>query len=203
MKKIKDAILLLALVFISLNGLIGQENEIKVVSDPKIPNCPEWVNTAVFYQIYPQTFYDTDGDGIGDLQGIIEKLDYIQSLGVTALWLNPFFESPFCDAGYDISDYYKVAPRYGTNEDAKRLFEEAHKRGMYVVQDIIFNHILLSNIRGLRNLPNRIRINIPTGISGMITPGKIRPMLTKMLLSRDTAGVTASSCGIFTGASPH
>jgi len=106
----------------------------------KTPDCPEWLNNAVFYQIYPQTYYDTDGDGIGDLKGIIAKLDYIKSLGVNALWLNPFFESPFCDAGYDISDYYKVAPRYGTNEDARKLFEEAHKRGIKVIFDYVISY---------------------------------------------------------------
>ena len=140
MKSIKNTILQLALIFLTLNGLMSQENEIMVISDPKIPDCPEWVNTAVFYQIYPQTFYDTDGDGIGDLQGIIEKLDYIKSLGVSAIWLNPFFESPFCDGGYDITDYYKVAPRYGTNDDAKKLFEEAHKRGMHVIFDYVISY---------------------------------------------------------------
>jgi glycosidase len=101
------------------------------------PKCPEWLHQAVFYQIYPQTFYDSDGDGIGDLEGIIQKLDYVKSLGVDGVWINPFFKSPFCDAGYDISDYYQVAPRYGTNEDAKRLFSEAHKRGLKVLFDYV------------------------------------------------------------------
>ena len=105
-----------------------------------VPDCPEWVNHAVFYQIYPQTYYDSNGDGIGDLPGIIQKLDYIKSLGVDAIWINPFFESPFCDAGYDISDYCKVAPRYGTNEDAKKLFEEAHKRGLKVLFDFVASY---------------------------------------------------------------
>ena len=76
-----------------------------------VPKVPEWAKNAVFYQIYPQTFCDSDGDGIGDLQGIISKLDYVKSLGVDAIWLNPFFDSPFNDAGYDIRDYYKIAPR--------------------------------------------------------------------------------------------
>ena len=104
------------------------------------PDCPQWAHHAVFYQIYPQTFYDSDGDGIGDLRGIIQKLDYIKSLGVDAVWINPFFESPFCDAGYDISDYYKVAPRYGTNDDAKTLFEEAHKRGLKILFDFVASY---------------------------------------------------------------
>jgi glycosidase len=103
-------------------------------------DCPEWVHNAVFYQVYPQSFYDSNGDGIGDLRGIIEKLDYIKSLGVSAVWVNPFFESPFNDGGYDISNYYKVAPRYGTNEDAKRLFKEAHKRGIRILFDFVASY---------------------------------------------------------------
>jgi len=104
------------------------------------PQFPSWVHNAVFYQVYPQTFNDTDGDGIGDIKGIIEKLDYIKSLGVDAIWINPFFESPFCDAGYDISDYYKVAARYGTNEDAKNLFFEAHKRNLKIIFDFVASY---------------------------------------------------------------
>jgi glycosidase len=104
------------------------------------PNCPEWLHQAVFYQIYPQTFYDSNGDGIGDLEGIIQKLDYVKSLGVDGIWINPFFQSPFCDGGYDISDYYQVAPRYGTNEDAKLLFEEAHRRGLKVLFDFVASY---------------------------------------------------------------
>jgi glycosidase len=109
------------------------------------PACPEWVHSAVFYQIYPQTYYDSNGDGIGDLQGIIKKLDYIKSLGVSAIWINPFFESPFCDAGYDIADYYKVAPRYGSNEDARQLFKEAHKRGLHVLFDFVASYTSLEH----------------------------------------------------------
>lgn len=105
-----------------------------------IPKIPSWAKNAVFYQIYPQTFYDSNGDGIGDLQGIIQKLDYVKSLGVDAIWINPFFESPFADAGYDISDYLKVAPRYGTNEDARQLFAEAHKRGLHVIFDFVASY---------------------------------------------------------------
>lgn len=101
---------------------------------------PEWLEQAVFYEIYPQTFYDANGDGIGDLPGIIDKLDYVQSLGVNAIWLNPCFESPFGDAGYDVSDFYKVAPRYGTNDDLRRLFEQAHARGIRVVLDLVAGH---------------------------------------------------------------
>ena len=100
----------------------------------------KWLDNAIFYEIYPQSFNDTNGDGIGDLKGIIEKLDYIKNMGCNALWLNPCFKSPFGDAGYDVSDYYEVAPRYGTNEDLKNLFDEAHMRNMHVLLDLVPGH---------------------------------------------------------------
>ena len=100
----------------------------------------KWLDDAVFYEIYPQTFYDSNGDGIGDIPGIIEKLDYVKGLGCNALWINPCFDSPFRDAGYDVRDYKKVAPRYGSNEDLFRLFDEAHKRDMRVLLDLVPGH---------------------------------------------------------------
>lgn len=99
-----------------------------------------WLKDACFYEIYPQSFKDTNNDGIGDLNGIIEKLDYIQELGCNALWLNPCFDSPFKDAGYDVRNYKLIAPRYGTNDDAKRLFDEVHKRGMHIFFDLVPGH---------------------------------------------------------------
>lgn len=104
-----------------------------------------WLDNAVFYEIYPQSFMDTNADGIGDLQGIISKLDYIKSLGCNAIWVNPCFESPFMDAGYDVSDYYKIAPRYGTNDDAKQLFEEVHKRDMHILLDLVPGHTSINH----------------------------------------------------------
>jgi glycosidase len=101
---------------------------------------PKWLKKAVFYQIYPQSYYDSNNDGIGDINGIIQKLDYIQDLGVNALWLNPCFVSPFLDAGYDVQDYLKVAPRYGTNADLKKLFNEAHNRGIKICIDLVPGH---------------------------------------------------------------
>ncbi len=106
---------------------------------PRFHN-PEWLEKAVFYEIYPQSFNDSNGDGIGDLPGVIQKLDYLRSLGADVIWLNPCFTSPFGDAGYDVSNFYEVAPRYGTNEDLQRLFQEAHKRGMRVVLDLVAGH---------------------------------------------------------------
>lgn len=101
---------------------------------------PKWLEKAVFYEIYPQSFCDTNADGIGDLPGIIRKLDYIRDLGFNALWINPCFLSPFGDAGYDVADYCQVAPRYGTNEDLKQLFSQAHQRGMHVLLDLVPGH---------------------------------------------------------------
>lgn len=100
----------------------------------------KWLDNAVFYQIYPQSFCDSDGDGIGDILGIISKLDYIKDIGCNAIWLNPCFVSPFCDAGYDVEDYYTVAPRYGTNQDIKRLFNEVHKKKMHILLDLVPGH---------------------------------------------------------------
>ena len=129
-----------------------------ITENYSIPKTPEWARNAVFYQIYPQTFCDSDGDGIGDLQGIISKLDYVKSLGVDAIWLNPFFDSPFMDAGYDIRDYYKIAPRYGTNDDARRLFDEAHKRGMHVIFDYVVSYTSIDNpwfVESQKQKPNK------------------------------------------------
>jgi len=102
--------------------------------------CPAWLETAVFYEVYPQSFYDSNGDGIGDIPGLIAKLDYIEALGCNAIWLNPCFVSPFRDAGYDVADYYKVAPRYGTNADIKRLFREARRRDIRICLDLVVGH---------------------------------------------------------------
>ncbi len=98
------------------------------------------LNQAVFYQIYPQSFYDTNGDGIGDIPGIIQKLDYLQWLGINGIWINPCFVSPFGDAGYDVADFYRIAPRYGTNRDLYRLCREAHRRGIKVCLDLVAGH---------------------------------------------------------------
>ena len=100
----------------------------------------KWWQTAVFYQIYPRSFADGNGDGIGDFKGMTEKLDYLASLGVDALWLSPHFPSPNWDCGYDISDYQSVAPEYGTLEEFKLFLAEAHRRNLRVILDLVLNH---------------------------------------------------------------
>jgi alpha-amylase len=98
-----------------------------------------WWNDTVFYEIFVRSFYDSSGDGIGDLNGLIERLDYLQDLGVTGLWLMPIAESPSYH-GYDVTDYYRVNPEYGSNDDFKRLMAEAHARGIRVIVDLVLNH---------------------------------------------------------------
>jgi maltose alpha-D-glucosyltransferase/alpha-amylase len=101
---------------------------------------PNWYKEAIIYELPVKSFYDSNGDGIGDFPGLIEKLDYIESLGVTCLWLLPFFPSPLRDDGYDISDYCQIHPSYGTLDDFKRFLAAAHERGLYVVVEIVLNH---------------------------------------------------------------
>lgn len=100
----------------------------------------QWWKEAVFYQIYPRSFYDTNGDGIGDLRGIIEKLDYLKELGVDALWLSPIYDSPNDDNGYDIRDYYKIMQEFGTMEDFEELLTKVHEKGMRLIMDLVINH---------------------------------------------------------------
>lgn len=100
----------------------------------------KWWMSAVGYQIYPRTFYDSNNDGIGDLKGIIQKLDYIHDLGVNLIWIGPFYKSPMDDNGYDVSDFFDVDPVFGTLEDARELLSEAHKRDIKVVLDLVLNH---------------------------------------------------------------
>lgn len=99
-----------------------------------------WWKESVIYQIYPKSFYDSNGDGIGDLKGIILKLDYLKELGIDIIWLSPVYASPQVDNGYDISDYQAISKEYGTMEDFDCLLKEAHQRGIKVVMDLVVNH---------------------------------------------------------------
>ena len=109
-----------------------------VRSNGATPN-PWWAN-AVVYQVYPRSFQDTNGDGIGDLKGITSRLDYLADLGVDVVWLSPVYKSPQDDNGYDISDYQDIDPLFGTLEDMDELLAEAHKRGLKIVMDLVVNH---------------------------------------------------------------
>lgn len=100
----------------------------------------KWWHDKVAYQIYPKSFLDSNGDGIGDLRGIISKLDYLKSLGIDIIWLSPIYKSPFVDQGYDIADYYAIAEEFGTMEEFDELLAEAKKRDMYIIMDLVINH---------------------------------------------------------------
>ncbi|MDB6120145.1 MAG: trehalose synthase, partial [Verrucomicrobiaceae bacterium] len=101
---------------------------------------PLWFKDAVIYELHVKTFQDGDGDGIGDFRGLLQRLDYFAELGITAIWLLPFYPSPLRDDGYDIADYYSVNPSYGTVEDFRLLLEEAHKRGLRIITELVLNH---------------------------------------------------------------
>src|SRR3954470_13738324 len=97
---------------------------------------PHWYKDAIIYELRVRSFYDSDGDGVGDFRGLTSKLDYLQDLGVTALWLLPFYPSPLRDDGYDIADYTSVHPELGTVEDFKEFLREAHRRGLRVINEL-------------------------------------------------------------------
>src|SRR5215467_8139436 len=105
-----------------------------------LPKVPLWYKDAVIYQVHVRAMYDSNGDGIGDFRGLAEKLDYLQELGISAIWLMPFFPSPLRDDGYDISNYRSVHPSYGTLEDFKSFLTMAHQRGLRVIIEMVLNH---------------------------------------------------------------
>ena len=100
----------------------------------------KWWHEKAAYQIYPKSFCDSNGDGIGDLKGVISKLDYLKDLGIDIIWLSPIYCSPLADQGYDISDYYNIDPRFGTMDDMDELLKEAKARDMYIIMDLVVNH---------------------------------------------------------------
>ncbi len=108
--------------------------------DPVLAPDPLWYKDAVIYELHVKTFHDSDGDGIGDFRGLIEKLDYLQELGATAIWILPFYPSPMRDDGYDIADYFDVNPNFGTLADFKAFLAAAHERGLRVITELVINH---------------------------------------------------------------
>src|SRR5437868_5402224 len=101
---------------------------------------PLWYKDAIIYEVHVRAFADSNGDGIGDFRGLVEKLDYLQDLGVTALWLLPFYPSPLRDDGYDIAHYTNINPIYGSLADCRLLLREAHRRGLRVITELVVNH---------------------------------------------------------------
>ena len=118
-----------------------------------------WLKSAIFYEIYPNSYMDANGDGYGDLKGITSKLDYIKSLGINAIWLNPHYDSPFMDGGYDVRDYFKVSPRFGTEEDFDSFIKTAHAKGIKVILDLVPGHTSEQNpdfLKSAQNVPNEM-----------------------------------------------
>src|SRR5207244_4133975 len=109
-------------------------------AEPAPASDPLWYKDAILYELHVRAFRDSDGDGIGDFRGLTERLDYLKDLGVTALWLLPFYPSPLRDDGYDIAEYKGVHESYGTLADVRRLIREAHRRGLRVVTEMVLNH---------------------------------------------------------------
>ena len=101
---------------------------------------PHWSKEGVVYQIYPRSFQDSNQDGIGDLQGIIQRIPYLQSLGISMVWLSPVYQSPCDDNGYDISDYYAIHPDFGTMEDMDELIQKLHDANIRIIMDLVVNH---------------------------------------------------------------
>ena len=128
----------------------------------------KWWHDKVVYQIYPKSFYDSNGDGIGDIPGIISKLDYLKELGADILWLSPIYKSPLADQGYDIADYYAIDPRFGTMEDMDRLIAEAKKREMYILMDLVVNHCSDEHEWPLRIRTESMEISFISGTKRMI-----------------------------------
>lgn len=116
-------------------------SDIKPTSTVQLrPSTKKWWKESSIYQIYPASFKDSNGDGIGDLRGVISKLDYVKTLGVDMVWLNPIFVSPQVDMGYDVADYYRIHPPYGTVEDVDELAKGLKERGMKLILDLVVNH---------------------------------------------------------------
>lgn len=122
----------------SLLSILNSQTEI--IKEDNAPVKHEWWKEATFYEIYPRSFNDSNGDGIGDLQGIIEKLDYLKDLGVDCLWIGPFYDSPNADNGYDVRNYKKIMKEFGTMKDCDKLIKEVHKRDMHIIIDLVMNH---------------------------------------------------------------
>src|ERR1700684_256900 len=116
------------------------ENETPIGRQPGSATDPLWFKDAIIYELHVRAFKDSNGDGIGDFPGLLQKMDYLQDLGITCLWLLPFFASPLKDDGYDISDYLNVHPMYGTIEDFRAVLDAAHDRGLQVMIELVVNH---------------------------------------------------------------
>jgi oligo-1,6-glucosidase len=134
----RNLYILLAAFLVFSGCTSGDKPEIAVEDNNRQDEV--WWKEGVIYQIYPRSFKDSDGDGVGDLQGVIEKLDYLESLGISMVWMNPIYSSPNADNGYDISDYRDIMEEFGTMEDFDKMLQGMHDRNIKFVMDVVVNH---------------------------------------------------------------
>ena len=146
---------------------------------------PLWFKDAIIYELHVKTFCDSDGDGMGDFRGLMEKLDYLQELGVTAIWLLPFYPSPMRDDGYDIADYFDVNPNFGTLDDFRAFLDAAHERNLRVITELVINHTSDQNPWFQKS--RRAVAASPSGDSGgsigAIDPATVMTSLTRTFMS--------------------
>src|SRR5207253_2385201 len=137
------------------------------------PTDPLWYKDAIIYQLHIKAFFDANNDGVGDLEGLTRKLDYLLDLGVTALWLLPFYPSPLRDDGYDIADYRNIHPAYGRMSDFRAFVREAHRRGLRIITELVINHtshqpdLNFDNPHVFRAITNVMRYWLDLGVDGM------------------------------------
>src|SRR5579859_3022104 len=136
--KILAAVLMLSQFAIAQTSIAPRHATVRDAASPS--NDATWWKHAMIYEIYPRSFQDSNGDGVGDLNGITQRLDYLKTLGIDAIWLSPIYPSPQVDFGYDISDYEAIDPQYGTQADFDHLVAEAKQRGIRVIMDLVLNH---------------------------------------------------------------
>ncbi len=161
----------------------------------------DWYQDAVFYEVFVRAFADSKGDGIGDLAGLTQKLDHLQDLGVDCVWLLPISPSPLRDDGYDVADFYAIHPDYGTVEDFRTLVEEAHRRGLRVIADLIPNHTSDQNpwFQASRDPDHPEHENTGTGTSGAPPTRATRTRASSFSTMRNQTGAGIRSAGPTTG----
>ncbi|WP_242082816.1 glycoside hydrolase family 13 protein [Aestuariivivens sediminis] len=140
MKQLIPTLLIIIVIMSCVDKKKTPNNAVATLKMSQSDSFKKWWKEGVLYQIYPQSFNDSNGDGFGDFRGVIEKLDYLESLGITMVWMNPFFESPLVDNGYDVSNYKAIHPRYGTMEDFQEMMDSMQSRGIKFILDVVVNH---------------------------------------------------------------
>ena len=165
-----------------------------------------WWQKGTIYQIYPRSFMDSNGDGVGDLPGILARLDYLEWLGVDAIWLSPIYPSPMADFGYDVADYTGIEPLFGTMDDFDRLLAGVHRRGMKLLLDLVPNHTSDQH-PGSWSRARRVTTRSATGTSGATPPPEVAPQITGSACSvavpgNGTSPPASITCTLLPSSSP-